>query len=150
MSVALTGKDTTIILDRVFKDFGEGDVINIEFPDNLVDTKVGKNGNAIVSLKNSGLRSNVTLRVLAGSPDDKFLNSQLVAFKNDPPSYVLMPAAFVKRVGDGKGNVTNVTYDMNGGFIEKIPGAKDNTEGESEQGEAIYNLVFVNNDRILA
>ena len=147
-SASLTGKDTTIIDDRIFEDFGEGDVVSIEFPDDLVEAKVGKNGNVIYVFKNTGKRANVTIRVLLGSKDDKFLNSKLSLYEQNPPAFILMDADFIKKVGDGKGNITNVIYNFSGGLMKKYPGTKENTDGDIEQAIAIWEIIFGNSRRI--
>lgn len=150
MSVSLTGKDTITIDDRNFNDFGDGDVINLEFPNNLVEGKVGKNGNVIYAYNSTGNLVTATVRVLRGSSDDKFLNSKLISYKQDPPSFVLMAGEFIKNVGDGQGNVTKDIYKLAGGIIQKYPGAKENVEGDTEQALSIYIILFANNDRALS
>lgn len=150
MSVSLTGEDTIILNDRILADLADGDCVNIDFPNNLVEGKVGKNGNTIYSLNAQGGVSTVTLRILTGSADDKFLNSQLAAYRNDPASYTLMPAEFVKRAGDGSGNVTADVYKLKGGIVQKIPNAKENKEGDTEQSVSIYQLYFGNTTRIMS
>lgn len=151
MSVSLTGKDS-ITLDgiRTLADFADGDVCNLEFPNNIVEAKVGKNGNAIYAFNSTGKTVNATLRILRGSADDKYLNSRLREYLNDQAAFVLIEGEFIKRAGDGQGNVSNDVYKLNGGVIQKIPGTKDNIEGDTEQSVSIYNIVFANTDRILA
>jgi len=148
-SVSLTGKDTTIMNDRIFGDFGDGDCVNLEFPNNLVEAKVGKNGNSIYAFNASGRLVNVKCRVLLGSSDDKYLNSEMTRYINDPASYTLLLGEFIKRVGDGAGNVTNITYKVDGGIVQKVPGAKENVSGDTEQALAEYTIVFANTDRSL-
>jgi hypothetical protein len=150
MNVSLTGNDSTVILDRIFNDFTDGDVVVLEFPNNLVEAKTGKNGNIIYAYNSTGKVVNVTIRILKGSADDKFLNNQLNIYIQNPPAYVLMEAEFTKRIGDGTGNVTNEIYKLSGGIIQKYPGAKENVEGDTESAVTIYNIVFGNNERLLA
>lgn len=150
MSVSLTGKDTSILDNRVLNDFGDGDVINIDFPNNLVEGKVGKNGNVLYAYNATGNQATVVIRVLRGSSDDKFLNSKLILYKQDPPSFVLMEGEFIKKVGDGKGNVTSDIYRINGGIVQKMVMGKENVEGDTEQALAIYTLLFSNADRALS
>jgi hypothetical protein len=147
MSVSLTGKDTHIINDRIFVDFADGDCGSLEFPNNLVEVKVGKNKNSIYAFNASGQTVNYKVRIIRGSADDKFLNSEMNRYIQDPASYSLMSGEFVKRVGDGAGNVTNDTYKVDGGIIQKIPGGKDNVSGDTEQAVAEYMIVFANTDR---
>ena len=149
MSVSLTGKDTIIIDTRILNDLGTGDVANLEFPNNLVEAKPGKNGNTIYAYNASGKLANVTLRVLRGSSDDKYLASRMQEYINDPAAFVLIAGEVIKRVGDGAGNITNDIYTMKGGVIQKIPGGKENVEGDTEQALSIYVIVFANNDRVM-
>ena len=148
MSVVLTGKDTSIIDDRVLKDLGDGDVVSIDFPNNLVEGKVGKNGNVQYAYNATGSQAVATIRVLRGSPDDKFFNSKLIQYKQDPASFVLMESEFIKNVGDGKGNVTKDIYKFNGGIIQKYPVVTENVEGNTDQAICIWTILFANTDRI--
>jgi hypothetical protein len=150
MSVSLTGNDTIIIAARVFRDLADGNVGMIEFPNNLVEVKNGKNGNRIYALNAQGGIANLTLRLIRGSSDDKYLNSRLAEYRNDPASFILMDGEFVKRVGDGQGNVTSDVYRLDGGIIQKVPGVKDNVEGDTEQAVSIWNITFGNTNRAMS
>ena len=149
MSVALTGKDTIIVDTRLLTDLGTGDVVNVEAPNNLAELKQGKNGNVIYAYNASGKVVNTTVRVIRGSGDDKYLASRMQEYINDPAKFVLIAAEFIKRLGDGAGNITNEIYTMSGGIIQKMPGGKENVEGDTEQAISIYVIVFSNTDRIL-
>lgn len=149
MSVALTGKDTTIIDTRRLTDLGTGDVVMIEAPNNLVELKQGKDGNAIYAYNASGKQTVVTLRVIRGSADDKYLAARMQEYINDPAAFVLISGEFIKRTGDGAGNITNEVYTMDGGVIQKMPSTKENVEGDTEQAVSIYTLVFANSDRVM-
>lgn len=147
--ISLTGKDTIILGTRVMKDFATGDTGSLDFPNNVGEIKQGKNGNTIIAYNASGSQCTATLRLMRGSPDDKYLASELRSFKNDPAAYVLMAGEFIKRVGDGAGNITNDVYTFSGGFVQKMPVVKENVEGDTEQAVCIYTLVFTNGDRIM-
>lgn len=149
MSVALTGKDTVIINLRILNDLATGDTVLLEFPDDLVDAKVGKNGNTIYAYKASGLVVNATLRLIRGSADDKFMNALNAQFLNDPAGFVLIQGEFIKRVGDGKGNITTEIYQLNGGVISKMPAAKENVEGDTEQSVVAWPIKFANSARLV-
>ena len=150
-SVSLTGKDTTVIGpengERVLSNFANGDVVNIDLPNDLIGMITGKNGATIIALNETGKNATVTLRVLLGSSDDKFLNSERKKFLRDPAAYELLNGEFTKRVGDGKGNVTSVIYKMGGGVISKIPVVKENKEGDVEQSVAIHTIMYANTER---
>jgi hypothetical protein len=149
-SMALTGKDTSIINGRILSDFADGDVGAFTFPNKLAEVKAGKNGNVIYAFNAQGVVSEATLRILRGSADDKFLNSQMNAYINDPAAYTPLTGEFIKRLGDGKGNVTNDTYLFDGGIVTNIPEAKDNVGGETEQAISIYKITFGNTGRSIA
>jgi len=109
-----------------------------------VVAKKGKNGNTIYAVNESGKMAKATYRILSGSADDKFLNSLLREFENDPAAFTLLNAESTKRIGDGGGAITNVTYAMNGGLVKKQPGMKDNAEGDTEQAMVTWELIFGN------
>ncbi len=144
---ALTGNDTIQIGGRVLKNFGDGDVAKVAFPNELVAVKTGKNGNSVFNLIASGQQSEVELRVIRGSADDVFLNSELATMRADLPSFELLDGYFVKRIGDGQGHVTFDTYILSGGVFTKIPEAAENTEGATDPALAIYRLKFANAKR---
>lgn len=149
-SATLTGKDTIILDGRILNDLANTDTCTLEFPNNLVEAKAGKNGNVIYAFNASGKLVNVKLRILKGSSDDKYLNSRLLQYQSDPAAFVLFQGVFIKRAGDGKGNVTNDIYVITGGIISKIPMTKENVEGDTEQSVSIYEMVFGNADRNMA
>jgi len=147
--MALTGADTVIINDFILTAFADGDSGSFTFPNKLSETKVGKNGNAIFAFNAMGLLSEATLRLIRGSGDDKFLNSLQKAYINDPASFTPLNGEFIKRVGDGKGNVTNDTYVFAGGMLPNLPEVKENLAGETEQAVTIWKLTFANSDRTM-
>ena len=127
----------------------DGDVANLEFPNNIADVKTGKNGNSIYALNESGKNSELTLRVIRGSSDDKYLNQLLTAQNNNFASTVLMVGEFVKKVGDGQGNITNDTYVCSGGIFLRFVPAKSNVDGDTGQSVAEYKIKFSNTPRVL-
>lgn len=149
MSVSLTGSDTTIINNTVLSDLGDGDCVNLDFPNEIAALKTGKNGNVIYSFNATGKECVVTLRVLRGSKDDKFLNNLLQIQDGNFASTILMTGEFIKKIGDGEGNITNDTYIMAGGIFSKRVVAKNNVEGDTEQSISIYELKFANAPRAL-
>lgn len=150
MSVALTGNDAAVTDGQVFNDFADGDTVVIDFANNVVETKKGKNGNAIYAANAQGELATATYRLIAGSKDDKYMNSRLAEYRNDSAGFVLMAGEFTKRVGDGSGNVTNITYNLEGGVIQKIPGTKENIEGDTEQAVSIWVVAFARGKRTVA
>lgn len=147
MKVSLTGQDTINLGGVVLSDFADEDVGVLEFPDQLMNLKIGKNGNAIYAFNASGVRAKLTIRLLRGSDDDKYCNGLIQDLKADPAAFVLLNGQFVKRVGDGQGNVANDTYVTSGGVPTRIPGATSNTSGSTDQSVVVYEFEFGNSDR---
>lgn len=138
----ITGDDTLTLFNRVFVDIADGDTSAIAFPNDLVAMKTGKNGNAIYAKNAQGNNADLTLRLIKGSSDDEFLQSQLDAQERDFPSFALANGSFVKRLGDGLGNVKLEKFQMQGGVIRKTPDSKENVEGDTEQAVTVYQLMF--------
>ena len=154
-AVALTGADTVSLGPagaalRIFSDFADGDVNVLDFPNNLVEAKTGKNQNTIFAFNATGKVCTLEMRVLRASTDDKYMNAEMNAYLLDPPSYVLLEGEFIKRVGDGQGNISNDIYRVTGGTIQKFPNAKDNVEGDTESAVTIWKVIFANTDRAIA
>jgi hypothetical protein len=146
---SLTGSDTISIDGIPLIDLGDGDVGSLTYPNELVGVKTGKNGNSIFALNETGDQADLVLRVLRGSNDDKTLNSRLVSMKADLASFVTITGQVIKKVGDGKGNVTNDIYDLSGGVFSKRVETTSNVEGNTDQSLAIYNIKFTNSPRSL-
>jgi hypothetical protein len=154
MSVSLTGQDTIILgqtglAPRIMRDLADGDTAMLELPNNIVEVKTGKNGNSIYAFNATGRTSTVTVRVIRGSADDKYLNARYNEYLNDRAAFPLLEGEFVKRVGDGTGAVTSDTYRLSGGVIQKFPVVKENVEGDTEQSVAAWTILFTNTDRAL-
>lgn len=149
MSVSLTGNDSISINGRVLADFADGDIANLDFPNNLVEAKTGKNNNTIYAFNATGRVVTATVRLIRGSSDDKFLNSEMNSFINDPASYLLLESEFIKRVGDGQGTITQDVYRLSGGVIHKLPTVKENVEGDVESAVVVWEIQFANTDRTI-
>lgn len=148
-TVGLTGSDTSILQQRLFTDLADGDCFTLTFPDDIATVTVGKNGNTIYGLNESGRRAECIARVIRGSADDKFLNNLLTQQFANFSGFVLLTGEFIKKVGDGTGKVTSDTYILSGGVFTKRVEAKTNTTGEAEQSVAIYTMQFANAPRAI-
>lgn len=148
-SVSLTGNDVVTLNGRVFHDFAQNDIIKLEFDAELVTVQAAKNGNVVYGLNENGKLSKLTLRLLAGSSDDRYINSLLANQISDLSGFILIVGSFVKRVGDGSGNVSNIIYNTLGGVIKKFPAAKTNTTGDVEQSVVEWMLEFGSNSRAI-
>lgn len=148
-TVALTGSDTIIINARVITDLADADVAVLDFPNNIADVKTGKNGNSIYALNESGKNSELTLRVIRGSGDDKYLNELLNSQNGNFANTILMVGEFIKQAGDGKGKVSNDTYICSGGIFTKFVPAKSNVDGDTGQSVSEYKIKFANTPRVI-
>ncbi len=148
-AVSLTGSDVVTLNGRIFHDFANGDIVKLTFTGELVKTQPSKNGNVVYSLCEDGNLSTLTMRLLAGSSDDRYLNSLLASQKGDFSAFILIVGSFVKRVGDGAGNVTNIVYNTLGGVIKMFPDAKSSTGSDTDQSVVTWGLEFGANSRAI-
>jgi len=71
----VTGDDVFIINDRpLILDTANGDIVTVDFPNDLVTLTTGKNQNTIYAKNEAGSQVDVTCRIMRGSGTDKFLN----------------------------------------------------------------------------
>ncbi len=138
----VTSNDTLTLNGHVFNDLSVDDVTMIAFPNDLITRKTGKNGNTIFAQNAQGLNADLTLRVNRGSSDDQFLQGIISNQPEDFPSTVLLAGTFVKRLGDGLGDVISDTYLLEGGVISKQVEGKENVSGDVTQAESVYNIKF--------
>jgi hypothetical protein len=148
-TVSLSGNDSVTINNRLFADFADGDSVAVTFPTDIMNLKTGKNGNSLYAMNASGRQADVSLRLVRGSADDKFLNELLSQQQESPETFVLMIAQLTKKIGDGQGNLTNDTYILSGGVFSKQVEVKSNVEGDIEQSVSVYNLKFSNSPRVI-
>lgn len=148
-TVALSGDDTITLNGTVLSDLADGNCAELTFPTDIANVKTGKNGNSIYGLNESGKQCEVKLRIVRGSGDDKLLNNLLAQQQANFAGTVLLQGQFIKKLGNGQGNITSDTYIMSGGVFVKQIEAKTNTEGETDQSVAMYALKFSNAPRVL-
>lgn len=148
MSVnVITAEDTFTLFDRVLTDFADDDASTIAFNSDLVTVKTGKNQNSIYAKSEAGRNAGVVLRVIRGSSDDQFLNGKFLAMQRDFVATSLATGEFVKRLGDGQGNVLRDVYTLLGGVFTRNVDGKENVSGDTEQGVSVYNMVFASVSR---
>ncbi len=148
-AIALSGNDTVIINNRILADLADGNCVEMTFPNDIANLKTGKNRNSIYGLNESGRQADVKIRLLRGSSDDKFMNGLLAQQQNNFAGKVLDIGQFIKKIGDGNGNICSDTYIMSGGIFTKQVEGKSNVDGETEQSVAIYTMRFSNAPRAL-
>ena len=142
--VSLTGSDTVQIDGIIFSTLADGSPFEITFPEDLGQVKIGKNGNSIYAQNAQGKKADVTLRILLGGTDDKYLNGRLQEWITDPSTFTLLTAMFVKQVGDGQGNIESKIYNCTGGYFKRQVDAKTTAEADTDQSVAVYRLQFGN------
>lgn len=148
-TVAMSGNDTIIVNNRNLTDLADGNAVELSLPNDIASAKTGKNGNSIFGLNEMGKQSDVTIRIIRGSGDDKFLNGLLANQQNNFAGFALLNGQFIKKIGDGTGKITSDTYILSGGVFTKQVGATSNVEGTSDQSISIYTLKFTNAPRVL-
>lgn len=149
MVVTLSGSDTISINGQVLADLADANVVELTFPNDIAQVKTGKNGNSIYSFNATGKQCEVKVRVMRGSSDDKFLNNLLIQQNANFAGTVLLLGQFIKKLGDGLGNITSDTYVMEGGVFTKQVAGKSNVEGDTEQSISEYMMKFSNAPRAI-
>ncbi len=142
--INLTGKDIIGFgAIPVFTDLADGDVGVLEMESDIHEPKKGFDGEGILAYNAAGETATLTLRVLAGSENDKYLNGEFARYKLNPddPS-VLQNGKVVKKTGANK-----VKYTLTGGAIKKLPSSTTSVEGNMETGVAEWTIFFFNVDR---
>ena len=148
-TVAMSGNDTVILFNRTFADFADGTCAELTYPNEIAAVKTGKNNNSIYALNETGNQTDLKLTLIRGSADDRFLNGLLTQQMSNFAGTVLAQGEFVKRIGDGKGNISNDTYIVGGGVFVKRAEAKTNVEGDTSASTVIYTMRFANSPRVL-
>lgn len=141
-TVAITGKDTLVLNDHVFQDLADGDCGKLVYDEDLTKLKMGKEGNAVYGQNQGGRSGTLTMRVVMGSRDDKYLNGLLAEWLSLSSAYVLDLGSLFKNVGDGAGNQNSVVYQIIGGAPKKQPEVKINTDGDPSQSVAEWTWII--------
>ena len=149
-SVALSAQDNIVLWGRTITDTADGDIAAITFPNDLFSVKTGKGGNSLFARNESGRQAELTLRVLRGSGDDKFLQAKFLLDEFLPANIVLCFGSASKKVAHGNGTYTNDTYLLQGGVLARPVEMKANVEGDTEQAVSVYAIRFANHVRTVA
>lgn len=148
---AVTGYDGLTINERpIIHDLADGSVIEIQYQNDRVGISTGKDGNTVFADNRQGNNAVLNLRVLRGTPTDRWLNGLSAQQDKDFVAFELLRGAFAKRIGDGKGNVSFDTYTLLGGAFQRYPDVSENNQGETEQGVTIYQIIFADVSRAIA
>lgn len=149
-SFSLTGADTAILGGINLVDVADGDWFTVTYPNQVADVKTGKNGNSLFASNAMGAQAEWTLRVLRGSADDKALDALLQQQLQDFAAFNTLDGTFVKRIGDGSGNISPDQYVGSGGIFTYGVDAKSNAEGDTEQSVSVYRGKMANLQRVLS
>lgn len=147
---SLTGNDSLIINNNVINDLSDNSTIELSFDNDIIGTQTGKNDNTIISDDRQGSNATLTLRVIRGSKNDRWLNGLYVQQRRDLPSFTLMNGSFTKRIGDGLGNVHFDNYVLLGGAFRRAVDTQENNNGDTEQGSSVYTIFFSKVERSIA
>lgn len=147
MIFTVTADDTLTLFDRVISDLADDDVSTITFPNDAVKVKTGKNKNTIFSRDETGNNANLVLRLVRGSSDDQFMQTQLQAQNSNFVGVELANGEFVKHLGNGQGQSVRDVYTLLGGVFTRQVDGKENTSGDTEQAVSIYNMTFASAKR---
>lgn len=145
----LTGDDTLVINQRPIVDLADGDVITITVDNDISSTQVGKNKNMIIAKDEQGNLGTITLRLLKGSADDRFLQTYYQTYEADSALFIIGEGNFSKRLGDGQGNVLFDNYVLSGLHFNRKPTESTwNVNGATEQAVTVYQLRALINRRV--
>lgn len=148
-SMALSGNDSLTLNDYVFSDFSDENVVEVTFPSDIATVKTGKNGNSIFGLNETGKQCELKIRLIRGTADDSFMQNLLTQQQANFAGTILLQGQFVKKVGDGKGNITSDTYILGGGVYTKQVEGKSNVAGDTDQSIVMYMMKFATVYRVL-
>ena len=146
---ALTGNDTVILNERVIKDMADGSIVEISYQNDRVGITTGKNDNTIFAEDRTGSNATLTLRVIRGSADDRWLNGLSIQQNRDLPSFSLLRGAFTKRIGNGYGSISYDNYILIGGAFQRYADTQENLQGDTEQGSSVYTIIFAKAERAI-
>lgn len=141
-STVITGKDTFVLNGRIFNNLADGDAAKFTPDEDATKLKVGKDANAVFGQNQQGRAGTLTVRVLLGSADDKYLNGLWNEYLADSSGYVLDVGSMFKNVGDGKGNKNAVVENLLGGAPKRQPEIKTNADGDPAQSVAEWTWIF--------
>ncbi|MEE9571857.1 MAG: hypothetical protein V3W20_02280 [Candidatus Neomarinimicrobiota bacterium] len=138
----VAGNDTVEIDSTLILGFAGADNFTLTFPNEIMGMTKGKNGNAIFSNNVQGTIGEIEMRLIRTTDSNIFLLNKLNTQLKDLPTFVLMNLIYVKRLGDGLGNVKRDVYNCTGGLFTKKVDIKENLEGDTEQNIAVWNMRF--------
>ena len=145
--MSISGNDSLSLnfkgAERIFSNFANTDAVDIAEGDDIINMENGKNGATMTSFNEQGRKGSMTLRLLLGSADHKFLVSQRSEFLRDNVTFGYIKGNYTKRIGDGDGNVSFEEYSLEAGIFTKgYTAIKTNVDGDVEQNVAVWTIMF--------
>lgn len=147
--VALSGNDTFILNGEIFSDLADGVWAKITFSSDIAQVKTGKNRNSIYAQNTTGFQADFEVRIVRGTANDQFMNNLLSQQNANFAGFPLMIGEYIKKIGDGKGNITNDSSILSGGIFSKQPEVQSSAEGDVNQSVVVYMLKFSSATRVL-
>ena len=147
----LCGDDTITLNGHNLINFANDTVAQLTFNSSVSTMTIGKSGSAIVATNEQGKSAELTVRIMRGSDDDKFLNAAFITQKKDLVNADLINGTIVRHIGQGisGGSVARETTVLTGGIFTKQPDNQINISGDAEQGVVTYTLQFATGERTL-
>ena len=149
---ALVGNGTVILKDKLITDFVTGDCVRLDFDGDVTNFDMGKTKSAVIAFDANGLKCHMTIRVVTGGKDDKFLREELDKYVQDPPAYALITGSVVGRFGDGVdkgdgyGTIRELQFKLAGGHPKKLVPYYENASGDTNQVITTFEFNFVVED----
>lgn len=132
-----TGQDIIKHNGRILTNFADGDCAIVTYPNELHGMRNGKDGNSMGAHNEQGNIAEVQYRIIKGSPDDKYLNSEVIAWKTHSEDFA--PASVeLTKVLHVDGGITNEVTSLDFVLPSRNVETRTNTDGETEQEVAVY------------
>jgi hypothetical protein len=144
----LSGSDTLQIQGRTITSVCSGDWAKLTFPNETTQMDIGKNGNTVYAYDFRGEQAQFELMLLRGTDDDAFLQSLFVPMRQDFASFLLLQGQYIKRLGDGAGNLRREIAKLQGGVFSKRIETMSNAQGEPKQAIALWTMKWARAIRV--
>lgn len=128
-----TGQDNHWLNGKPIKDFASGTVVSIEFSEDLTTREKGSGG-TITALNLAGTQGVLTVQVIKGSDDHKYLQTLVSSVINDFKN--TQPTSWTSRKNFGPGSYED-THLVNL-VSKKVASVISDNAGNTEQGKVSY------------
>jgi hypothetical protein len=137
----IASNDGLIINSRVITNFAGPKSILTEYPNDINDIHIFKNGNMIWMRKIQGLLVNITIKLMINSDDDKFLNSLFKSSQQNPNIFSPINMQHIKNTTNENGNLLQAIVDIPWAMFQKLPSMQDDSEGDVEQAISTWGFI---------